>query len=118
MAMSAQGKAVGRTDELIHGTTKKFTLRCQSKTVEGLLVCYEGDIFAYVNECCHIPLSMDWMDNQFFSDDKRYLICANHGATYKPNTGECVWGPCFGASLVRIPVRIKEGRILAFCPEI
>ena len=108
---------MARTGELSHGSTKKFKLRCQGRTVEGILVCYEGQVFAYVNQCRHIPISMDWRDNEFFSDDKRYLICANHGATYEPTTGSCVWGPCDGASLVSIPLEVSDGEIVAFCPD-
>lgn len=112
-----KGKVVARLNELSHGMTKKFRLRCKGKTVEGLLVGYEGNILAYVNRCRHIPLSMDWVDNHFFTEDKRYLICANHGATYEPATGECVWGPCFGAFLRGLPVEVSRGKIRAFCPE-
>jgi nitrite reductase/ring-hydroxylating ferredoxin subunit len=110
------GKVVARMGELLHGMTKKFHLKCHGETVEGLLVNYGGDIFAYLNRCRHIPLSMDWMDNQFFTEDKRYLLCANHGATYEPTTGECVWGPCFGAFLQAVPLEILGGEIIAFCP--
>jgi len=117
MKKSRRGKVVGQTDEIAHGTTKKFLLRCQGRTVEGFLVGYDGNIFAYVNRCCHISLSMDWVDNQFFTEDRRYIICANHGATYEPKTGECVWGPCYGAFLQGVPLEFSQGRILAFCPE-
>jgi nitrite reductase/ring-hydroxylating ferredoxin subunit len=112
-----KGRVVARVDELSHGMTKKFLLRCQGRTIEALLLSYEGDLFAYVNRCCHIQLSLDWVDNRFFTEDKRYLICANHGATYEPRTGECVWGPCFGAFLEVVPLVIAKGKILAFCPE-
>ncbi|MFQ5842834.1 MAG: Rieske (2Fe-2S) protein, partial [Thermodesulfobacteriota bacterium] len=112
-----RGKVVAQAGELIHGMTKKFRLRCQGSTIEAILVNYEGNIVAYVNRCCHIPMSMDWVDNHFFTEDKRYLICANHGATYEPATGECVWGPCFGAFLQGVPLEVTRGKILAFCPE-
>jgi len=117
MQKSERGKVVGTTDELVHGTTKKFNLRCQGKTVEGLLACYDGKLYAYVNRCCHFPLTMDWMGNHFFSEDKRYFICANHGATYEPATGECIWGPCYGDSLLSIPIQISGGKIRAYCPK-
>jgi len=110
------GEVVAQIGELLHGMTKKFYLRCQGETVEGLLVNYGGGIFAYVNRCRHIPLSMDWMDNQFFTEDRRYLICANHGATYEPTTGECIWGPCFGAFLQVVPLEVRGGEIVVFCP--
>lgn len=108
---------MARMDELAHGATKKFHLKCRGNTLEALLVNYEGKIYAYVNRCCHIALSMDWVDNQFFTEDKRYLICANHGATYEPTTGECVWGPCCGALLQGVPLEIAQGKVFAFCPE-
>lgn len=112
-----RGKVIARANELSHGMTKKFWLRCQGRTVEGLLVSYAGNLFAYVNRCRHIQLSLDWVDNHFFSEDKRYIICANHGATYEPTTGECVWGPCYGAFLQAVPLKISAEKILAFCPE-
>ena len=112
-----RGKVVARTGELMHGTTKKFRLQCRGSTLEAILVNYEGKISAYVNRCCHISLTMDWVDNQFFTEDKRYLICANHGATYEPTTGECIWGPCFGAFLQTVPLEVRHDRIRAYCPE-
>jgi nitrite reductase/ring-hydroxylating ferredoxin subunit len=112
-----RGKLVARTGELAHGMTKKFRLNCRRSTVEAVLVNYQGNLYAYVNRCRHIPISMDWVDNQFFTEDGRYLICANHGATYEPATGECVWGPCFGAFLQGVPLEISRGKILAYCPE-
>ena len=112
-----RGKVVARTGELSHGMTKKFHLKCQGVTIEALLVNYEGNVYAYVNRCRHISLSMDWVDNQFFTEDERYLICANHGATYEPAIGECIWGPCFGAFLQRVPLKVSREKILAFCPE-
>jgi len=92
-------KLVGQVGELAHGESKKFTLRCGGIGVEAFLISYEGSLHAYLNRCRHIALSLDWLDNQFFSEDKRFLICANHGATYEPKTGECIWGPCAGAWL-------------------
>jgi nitrite reductase/ring-hydroxylating ferredoxin subunit len=83
-----------------------------------MLINYQGDVFAYLNRCPHVALSLDWVENQFFTEDKRYLICANHGATYEPRTGECIWGPCAGASLQEVPLEIEDGNIFARCPEL
>lgn len=112
-----RGKAIARIDELSDRMTKKFLLRCQGRTIEGLLVSYEGNLFAYVNRCRHMSLSLDWVDNHFFTEDRRYIICANHGATYEPTTGECIWGPCFGAFLQGVPLKVSGEKIFAFCPE-
>lgn len=116
MAKTAKGRVVATTDEVTHGETKKFLLRCRGERVEGFLVGFEGGIYGYVNRCRHISLSLDWVDNQFFTEDRRYLMCANHGAMYEPTSGECQWGPCFGAFLQKVPLKISGRKILAFCP--
>ena len=82
----------------------------------GDLVCFEGRHFAYVNRCPHTGITLDWVNNQFFSSDQRYLMCATHGAVFEPPTGECIWGPCVGLSLQSVPVEVEEGRIYARLP--
>jgi nitrite reductase/ring-hydroxylating ferredoxin subunit len=109
-------KLVARVGELEHGDTKKFHLKCGGETVEAFLVSYQGGHYAYLNRCRHISLSLDWVDNRFFTEDSRYLICANHGATYEPTSGECIWGPCFGAFLKSVPLEIDQEKVFAFCP--
>ena len=97
--------------------SKKFVLKCGGERIEAKLLNFEGEHVAYVNRCRHVGISLDWVDNQFFTEDARYLICANHGALYEPATGECVWGPCAGASLYPVPLQIEDGKIFARCPE-
>ena len=110
------GKWVGNVGELKHGKSKKFTLRRGQRDLEALLVNYEGNYFAYVNRCPHTGITLDWVNNQFFSSDNRYLMCATHGAVFEPPTGECVWGPCFGLALQSVPIEIADERIYARLP--
>jgi nitrite reductase/ring-hydroxylating ferredoxin subunit len=107
---------VGVVDELAHGTSKKFMLRRGSREFEALLVNYEGDLYAYVNRCPHTGITLDWVDNRFFSVDNRYLMCATHGAVFEPPTGECIWGPCVGLSLQSLPIEIEDGQVYARLP--
>ena len=109
-------KLVGSVGEIAHGKSKKFTLRRGQRELEALLVNFEGKHFAYINRCPHTGITLDWVNNQFFSSDNRYLMCATHGAVFEPPTGECIWGPCVGLSLQTVPVEIEEGRIYARLP--
>jgi nitrite reductase/ring-hydroxylating ferredoxin subunit len=110
------GKLVGAVGEIEHGQSKKFVLRRGQRDLEALLVNFEGQHFAYINRCPHTGITLDWVNNQFFSSDNRYIMCATHGAVFEPPTGECVWGPCFGLSLQSVPVEIRKGRIYARLP--
>jgi nitrite reductase/ring-hydroxylating ferredoxin subunit len=116
VAKESKRKFVGIADELAHGTSKKFTLRRGSREFEALLINYQGDLYAYVNRCPHTGITLDWVNNQFFSVDNRYLMCATHGAVFEPPTGECVWGPCLGLSLQSLPLEIDNGKFYARLP--
>lgn len=109
-------KLVAKMGELAHGMSKKFTLNSNGRDVEAMLVNYQGDFFAYLNRCPHIGITLDWVDNQFFTVDSRYVMCANHGATFEPATGECIWGPCVGAALESVPLEVDGEKIFA-CPR-
>jgi nitrite reductase/ring-hydroxylating ferredoxin subunit len=110
------GKLVGAVGELEHGMSKKFTMRRGGRDLEALLVNYGGTHFAYVNRCPHTGITLDWVNNQFFSSDNRYIMCATHGAVFEPPTGECIWGPCAGLSLQSMPIVIDDGQIYARLP--
>jgi len=110
------GKLVGTIGELEHGTSKKFTMRRGGRDLEALLVNYQGNHFAYVNRCPHTGITLDWVNNQFFSSDSRYIMCATHGAVFEPPSGECIWGPCVGLLLQSLPIEIDDGQIYARLP--
>ena len=109
-------KAVARVGEIAPGRTKKFLLDCAAGELEGFVLNVAGEHHAWVNRCRHVPMSLDWVENQFFTADGDYIQCATHGGLYRPGTGECIAGPPCGKSLHRIPLRIDGDTIYAECP--
>lgn len=109
--------AVVRVGELAPGQTKKFLLPCGTREVEGFVVNYDGTLYAYVNRCRHVPMSMDWIENRFLTEDGRYIMCATHGACYEPDTGACIDGPALGKSLISIPLSVLDDDVYATCPD-
>jgi nitrite reductase/ring-hydroxylating ferredoxin subunit len=110
------GLVVAHASDIPQGTSRKFQLTCGNETIDGFVVNFQGRFYAYSNRCCHIPIPLDWVDNEFFTRDKRHLICLTHGATYEPNTGLCIDGPCPGEYLNVIPVAVKQGEVIVYCP--
>jgi nitrite reductase/ring-hydroxylating ferredoxin subunit len=110
---------VGRARRLKPGKSMKFMLPIRGVDEECFVVNYEGQFHAYVNRCRHVPMAMDWVDNHFFAEHGRYLMCQTHNAYYEPATGECIAGPSgtCGKLLYRIPVEINGGVIYARPPE-
>lgn len=107
---------IAQLEEIEPGKTKKFMLSVEGRETECFVVNYDGQYFAYINRCAHVPMTMDWIDNQFLTKDGRYILCATHGAAFEPDTGECVFGPPCGKFLVRVPLTIDGDRILAGQP--
>jgi len=91
------------------GQSATFSLRRgKGQAVRCFVVNHEGRFYAYVNRCPHAGNALDWWPNRYFTDDGRHLVCAVHGAVFKPETGICVEGPCPGAGLERLAVE-REG---------
>jgi nitrite reductase/ring-hydroxylating ferredoxin subunit len=120
-AMAAEsrdgGRVIARVSEINPGTVKKFWLICQKYRLDAFLINDRGSFHAYVNRCRHMPTPLDFVRDEFLSDDGRFLRCYTHGALYEFATGLCVEGPCKGESLYRLPVRVDRGEVLVGCPE-
>ncbi|TLY51182.1 MAG: Rieske 2Fe-2S domain-containing protein [Gammaproteobacteria bacterium] len=73
---------------------------------ESLVLTRHGtEVSAYVNVCPHAGRRLDWAPGQFLIEEG-LLICAAHGAGFTLATGECVYGPCRGESLMRVDVAL------------
>lgn len=73
-------------------------------------VRYQGQVYGYLNRCAHVGVELDW-ENSFFTRAGDLLMCARHGATYQPDTGLCVGGPCKNSRLAPLPVQEREGSV-------
>jgi nitrite reductase/ring-hydroxylating ferredoxin subunit len=103
---------IARADDVKEGRTVKFSFpRSDGKPIEGFLACFQGTLVAYENRCRHLPLSLDFHDGRFFSQDGQHFICQNHNAIYEPLTGLCVRGPCEGQSLKALKIEVTGGDI-------
>jgi nitrite reductase/ring-hydroxylating ferredoxin subunit len=79
-------------------------VRCIQAT--GFVIRFAGEAVAYLNQCAHVAVELDWRPGEFFDADGLYLLCSTHGAAYRPEDGFCVSGPCAGKTL--LPIRILE----------
>lgn len=93
------------------GKGVRFKVQTPEGELPAFAVRFSGKAYAYINRCAHVPVELDWMDGAFFDYSKLYLICATHGATYLPESGVCVLGPCKGARLTPVAVEERDGRI-------
>jgi nitrite reductase/ring-hydroxylating ferredoxin subunit len=93
------------------GAGVRFEVERYGKPVPAFAVRYDGVVHGYLNQCAHVPVELDWSEGMFFDLSGLYLICATHGATYLPETGRCVRGPCTGGSLKKLAVFERDGSV-------
>jgi nitrite reductase/ring-hydroxylating ferredoxin subunit len=93
------------------GKGVRFDVERHGETQPAFLVRYRGAVYAYVNRCAHISVQLDWAEGEFFDLTGLYLMCSTHGATYLPESGRCIRGPCDGRGLVRLSVEEDGGKV-------
>ena len=90
------------------GLAVGFDVVYAGETCRAFAVRFQGLPQAYLNRCTHVAMELDWLPNQVFDDSGQWLLCASHGAAYRPDTGACVGGRCRGG-LVKIMLAEREG---------
>ena len=89
----------------------RFTVEHAGGAAAAFAVRYDTFVYAYLNSCAHVPIELDWLEGEFFDQSGLYLICATHGATYEPSTGQCIMGPCKGQRLIPLKVEERGGKV-------
>lgn len=92
------------------GLAVPFDVVFGGQTCRAFAIRFEGGAHAFLNRCTHVAMELDWQPDRFFDDTGRWLLCGTHGASYRPDTGECAGGPCRGG-LVKIALSESEGTV-------
>ena len=101
-----------RFDQLEDGALHETEALLEGSDAESLILLREGDsVRAWLNVCPHAGRRLDWAPGKFLKDKQGRLVCAVHGATFELQAGECIAGPCRGASLRAIPVEVRDGNV-------
>ena len=87
-----------------------FEVRYVGRVCPAFAIRYQGQVHAYLNQCAHVPIELDFQPGHFFDASGHWLVCATHGATYTPDSGHCSGGPCRGG-LVKIEVSEQAGQV-------
>lgn len=93
------------------GRGVRFEVVRSGKPRAAFVVRHGGAPRAFLNQCGHVPVELDWQEGEFFDHSRLYLICATHGALYHPASGACVGGRCAGRGLIPIPVVERDGHV-------
>lgn len=94
-------------DDVAEGQARGFAL----DDSEYIVLRDNGALYVYRNRCPHLGLPLEWDQDSFLDNDGSYLRCANHGALFLKDSGECIQGPCRGDALPAVPFTRDGDRI-------
>jgi nitrite reductase/ring-hydroxylating ferredoxin subunit len=89
-----------------------FTCGSGDWPLRGFVVRRGEIVRAYVNHCPHAGHALDLVPHRFLTQDGSLVLCSSHGALFEPEHGLCIAGPCSGARLRALPIRIAAGYVL------
>jgi nitrite reductase/ring-hydroxylating ferredoxin subunit len=78
-----------------------------------LIVVRTGEAaFGYVNECKHLQVGLNLLDDHACETNAGTILCQYHYATYRFEDGYCIAGPCQGDALTAVPLSVRAGRVV------
>lgn len=81
--------------------------------MRAIFVVRKGmDVYGYLNVCPHLGVKLNESTDAFLDEDGRHVRCARHDALFDLADGRCIAGPCLGACLARIDVRVERGQVI------
>ena len=111
--MSSSRRVADLAEIPVDGTLLVTTERVEDGIRREVIFTRVADeqVVAFENRCQH------WRDVRLDNGTGAQrrngeIVCAKHGAMFDVPSGECVHGPCLGASLIPVPVRVQGGEVV------
>ena len=98
--------------ELDDPGARGFTMGRGHWPLRGFVVRRGAELRAYLNHCPHAGHELNLRPHAFLAPDAPLIQCSSHGALFEMETGLCLAGPCPGARLRPIELRINQGYVL------
>lgn len=83
---------------------------------EAILLRTEKGVAGWLNYCQHFTdVRLDKGEGAPRRNGE--IVCTNHGAMFEVDTGRCTYGPCEGAYLNGIDLRVEDGAVFLEDPD-
>ncbi len=94
---------IARATSLALGESRTFPLPDSEE--QGFLIRTAKGLRAFRNRCRHWPVPLDMDDADFWNPEVGMIQCKVHGALFRGEDGQCVYGPCSGHPLIGFAVQ-------------
>ena len=109
--MAKKSNYLCKISELTDPDSRGFSLKIKRKMTDIFIVRKGKKVYGYENSCPHAQAPLEWNPDQFLDDEKKFIVCAMHGATFTIDEGECASGPCNGVGLTQVALELIDEQI-------
>lgn len=102
------GFRVCDTNQLKEGDYISVDVHYANEPSSVVLFRHQGEVYAYKNQCVHMPRKLDCEEKTIFDDSGKHLRCSMHGIMYDPVTGESISTICNGEKLTPVKLTAKD----------
>ena len=88
-----------------------FDLSYKGEPHSGIVFRFKGKVFAYLNQCVHMPRTLNCQRDTIFDEQRALLRCSMHGIVYEPETGTSLSTLCHGERLQALRLSEADGHI-------
>ncbi|MDT4289093.1 Rieske 2Fe-2S domain-containing protein [Methylomonas sp. MO1] len=85
-----------------------FELLYRGAPQHAVLIRFQGEVYGYLNQCVHMPRTLDCENSNIFDESGRYLQCSMHSICYDPVSGESLSEICLGKKLTALKVKEQD----------
>jgi len=97
--------AICRGTQVPEAGKHSFSILHQGKPKQAVLIRFKGLVYAYINQCVHMPKALDCEDVNIFDETGQYIQCSMHKICYDPVNGASVSELCSGKKLTALKVK-------------
>ena len=110
-ARPGPGTRLCRIEDIGDPGAKGFRFRKDQALFAAFLVRQGDAVAGYVDSCPHNGWPLAVFDDLYLTRTGDRILCAAHGAVFRPLDGVCVGGPCAGESLTPWAITLAEGEV-------
>ncbi len=111
-AQPAPGTVLCRLDALRDPGARGFIFREGEALFMGFVTRRGEAVKGWIDRCPHAGMPLAVVPDRYLTREGDLILCASHGALFRPDDGLCVGGPCAGRPLWPWPVRIADGVVV------
>ena len=111
-ARPAAGVRLCALSELKDPGSRGFLFREGEALFMGFVVRRGDEVAGWIDHCPHAGMPLAVVPDRYLTREGDLILCASHGALFRPDDGRCVGGPCAGRSLWSWPVRVDGDTVV------